>query len=399
MIFPKIIQDGQAVIAWKRNGSRQIIEGPKTIFAPFDQIYPLNKAIAREGEYLVIEYKDGRTEHQIGPCELWVDPLLHSAVYAKEVLSLDAHEAIVIYADNDGAIEHRILHGPAVYIPTPGEWLHQFRWHGDRGKGQKVPRALCFEKLRVIPDQLYFDVDGVRTADEALITVKLMVFFELENIEQMLAQTHDPIADFINALAADVIRFVGHCNFEEFKIKAEELNALETYQELTRGAERIGYRINKVVYRGYLASNKLQQMHDNAIEMRTGLVLEAETEEQQQTLTDLKQQREHARAAEQRDEENRLLNHRLDQERQEQELKLATKKQEEELEMQLRQKRHELERAQKQELLELQFNEWNHLHEAGTDLTAILVAQQRNPDKTIRLDQTGDAEVHLHEAV
>ena len=46
----------------------------------------------------------------------------------------------------------------------------------------------------------------VRTADEALITVQLMVFFELDDIEKMLLQTHDPIADFINAVTADIIR-------------------------------------------------------------------------------------------------------------------------------------------------------------------------------------------------
>ena len=66
MILPKIIQDGCAVIAWKRNGTREIIEGPKVIFAPFDTIYPLHRAIAREDQYLVIEYNDGRTEHQQG---------------------------------------------------------------------------------------------------------------------------------------------------------------------------------------------------------------------------------------------------------------------------------------------------------------------------------------------
>lgn len=37
----------------------------------------------------------------------------------------------------------------------------------------------------------------VRTKDDALITVKQMVFFELRDIETMLNQTADPIADFI----------------------------------------------------------------------------------------------------------------------------------------------------------------------------------------------------------
>lgn len=399
MILPKIIQDGNAVIAWKRNGTREIIEGPKVLFAPLDTIYPLQRASAREEEYLVIEFKDGRTEHCEGPCEMWIDPLLHANVYTKEALNLDAHEAIVIYNDLHGEVSHRVLKGPAVYVPKPTEWLHQFQWHGDNGKGQKVPRRLKFKKLRVIPDQLYFDVGSVRTADEALITVQLMVFFELDDIEKMLLQTHDPVADFINAVSADIIRFAGSCDFEAFKSQAKTLNNLETYTELCTGADRIGYKINKVVYRGYVASNKLQVMHDDAIELRTRLVLETETEEQQQELSDLKLDREHTRAAQVRDEEERTLKHHLEQMTKERDQKLTTRRQEEELEIQLTQQRHEAEKQHRQELLELRFAEWNNLHQSGADLTAVLVAQERNPDKTIRLDQRGDAEVHLHEAI
>ena len=43
-----------------------------------------------------------------------------------------------------------------------------------------------------------------------------MVFFELVNIEQMLDTTHDPIADFINSLTADVIAFSAIRSYEEF---------------------------------------------------------------------------------------------------------------------------------------------------------------------------------------
>ena len=40
----------------------------------------------------------------------------------------------------------------------------------------------------------------MRTKDDALITVKQMVFFELRDIETMLNQTADPIADFIKSV-------------------------------------------------------------------------------------------------------------------------------------------------------------------------------------------------------
>src|SRR5438105_4778744 len=49
----------------------------------------------------------------------------------------------------------------------------------------------------------------------------------------------------------------------------DKLNERETYRQLMGRAAQCGYRINKVVYRGYGAPERLQQMHDQAIEART----------------------------------------------------------------------------------------------------------------------------------
>ncbi|MFQ3241837.1 MAG: hypothetical protein ACI9JZ_001526 [Lentimonas sp.] len=67
---------------------------------------------------------------------------------------------------------------------------------------------------------------------------------------------------------------------------------MTTCRQLLERAQRIGYEINKVVYRGYVANDKLQAMHDQAIEARTRLALAAETEAPAQQLADLKQVRE-----------------------------------------------------------------------------------------------------------
>lgn len=387
-LFPITIDEGQAMIRWNRNGTRDLLEGPQTIFAPFTRIEKTHRVTAAENAYLVIIYRDGHTEHLPGPCAVWFDPLLHEKIVPKPALELTGHEAIVIYNEEARKVTHRIMQGPALYIPAPTETLHQFQWHGDNGKGKKLPGMLRFKKLRTIPDQMYFDVDGVRTADEALITAKLMVFFELHDIECMLAETHDPIADFINALTADVIKFAGQCDFETFKERAPELNELETYQALVQGAHRIGYRINKVVYRGYAASNQLQAMHDHAIETRTKLVLETEIEQQQQELTDLKQKREHERADAQRQEDQRTQQHLLDHARREHEQTIA-----------FEEEKRTAEEAHRERLLEIQQTEWNHLKTLDTDLTAVLVAKEHNPDKTIRLDANKNTPLHLHEAI
>ena len=103
----------------------------------------------------------------------------------------------------------------------------------------------------------------------------------------MLEATHDPIGDFVNAATSDVVDFTGRHDFEAFKQNTGKLNELETYRQLTGRAAQCGYRINKVVYRGYGAPDRLQAMHDQAIEARTKLQLERATEQQAQELEDL----------------------------------------------------------------------------------------------------------------
>jgi hypothetical protein len=47
--------------------------------------------------------------------------------------------------------------------------------------------------------QIYVSVRDVRTADDANLTVHLMIFYELTSIETMLDQTNDLIGDIVNA--------------------------------------------------------------------------------------------------------------------------------------------------------------------------------------------------------
>ena len=234
-----------------------------------------------------------------------------------------------------------------------------------------------------------------------------MVFFELVDIERMLDQTHDPVADFINALSADVIDWVGARHFERFKAEVEQLNTLENYLQLTGRAARIGYDISKVVYRGYFASDKLQVMHDNAIECRTRLKLEAETQRQEQELADMKLAREKDRAAQQQElEETRTRHHNhmeelvAQAEAERQALKdrtaLEAQRQTGELELEQRRQRDELELETERQKHDAQTIFFQQIKTLDVDLTRYLVAQYQNPDKLIRIANE-DTQLHLHE--
>lgn len=406
----KTVPQGERVMVLRTNGHVTYVDGPTRLAVLTAKAVPLRRYSAEPHQFLVIRKKDGTTEHIPGPAAVWFDPIIHLEIKIEAATKIDANEALVVYQKNNQTVTRRVVRGPALFVPTPEEWVHQFSWHGTDPKHgyRKLPHALNFTKLLVIPDQMYFDVESVRTADDALLVVKLMVFFELVDIEKMLDQTHDPIADFINALSADIIDFVGGNDFEAFKTKTDALNQIETYRQLTQRADKIGYRITKVVYRGYYASDKLQAMHDNAIECRTRLVLEADTERQAQELADLKLKRELERAATRQQMEEAEAQHqnRLKQLEHEAELThreadqkqiLEARRQDEDLAADVKRRQNELVLEHERALHEEQTGFFTKMRELQVDLTRYLVAQYQNPDKGIRIDNGPTPQLHLHE--
>ena len=200
------VAEGERVLVTHWNGRREVIAGPRNVWAAFKTFRELERHVAHPGEFLMLRFLDGRQEHLIGPAEMWADPRVHESITKQECLQLAAKEAVVVYRQEEttaatpttAATTRRIVYGPTLFAPQPGEWLHTFSWHASRGGSrgvEKVPNALVFQKLWLMPDQMYHDVFDVRTADSAVITIKLMIFFELIDINRMLDNTHDPIGE------------------------------------------------------------------------------------------------------------------------------------------------------------------------------------------------------------
>jgi len=258
-----------------------------------------------------------------------------------------------------------------LHVPAADEWVHEFCWHGKDprepdNKAKKVPGSLRFTKLRVIPDHFYYNVTEVRTSDDTLLTCKLMIFYELTDLDRMLNQTHDPIGDFINSVCADAVAFVSQLPYELFLEKTSLMSALETYPQLVTRSKKIGYDISKVVFRGYHATEKLQAMHDDAIQTRTHLRLQSETEEQAQALADLKLLKEIQRTSK-----------RHEMEKQEQEHKtLLDRRQHEEKMIEMKQENDE----------QLRF--LTQMKGVGVDVTQYMVAKFEKPDKVIQIQGT-----------
>ena len=397
-MFYYTVNEGQQVLAYRRNGSIDKIVGPARVWKGSTEFRMMEHFVAHPGSFLVVQFKDGTQQNIVGPAEIWLDPRVHSSITLQEGLALAAKEAVVVYGqDESGNTNRRICTGPTSFVPQPGEWLHQFSWHASRGgsKGvEKKPNGLQFQKLWLMPDQMYHDVKDVRTADDAVLVVRLMLFFELLDIEKMLDTTHDPIGDFINAATSDVVEFTGKRTFEEFKQETDQLNDLETYSQLLHRAEQCGYRINNVVYRGYGAPESLQKMHDEAIQARTRLQLEKATETQTQELEDYRLKCQVERSEKRRVEQTTEVEHDLLIQQKREASKLEAMRQQEEFKREQKRSAAEQESDLLRKQQEIQREHFDQLRSMGVDLTQYLT--QGRADQVIELRGRGGNQPHLH---
>ena len=275
----KTIEEGSAALVRNHLGEARLVNGPARLTLWRSKVEMLELHYAGEGQYLEVNQRAGPRLCLAGPIQLHLDPTKHESIHVRDAILVNANEALVIYGNGgtkggsneneekpkplvEGGFERRVLYGPTRYVPKPDEWIHEFSWHGTdpNNKTAKVKDMLKFKLLRIIADQFYYNVREVRTKDDTTITVKLMIFFELVDVVKMLDRTHDPIADFINAVASDTVQHCSGLTYEQFVENTSQMNELATFGSLCSRAETIGYKINKVVFRGFHSSDALQVM-------------------------------------------------------------------------------------------------------------------------------------------
>lgn len=289
----KTIYDGEKAVVVDRNGKKDFYDGPKRIFLFMEKMEKLRSYVADEKQYLIIKFVSGAVKHMRGPCMEWFNRFEHESITVKDLYQLNSSEIIIVYKRDSQTttVDRRLCEGPCMFMPHSNEWIHEFNWHvmDHQNIGHLIKNDLKFEILTKKPDFFHYYVKEVRTIDDTLITVKLMVIFQVEEIFTMLDRTQDPISDFINAICADVVSFVGQLTFVQFVHEgASKLNQIETYEQLATRASRTGYKIDSIIYNGYMSSEALQQIQDNAIHARTKLRLDAELAEQNNRLIDLR---------------------------------------------------------------------------------------------------------------
>ncbi|CAF0782822.1 unnamed protein product [Brachionus calyciflorus] len=407
----EVIEEGEKALLYHYNGKVSLKQGPKRLWLVASKLKRLEKFTAHHNEYLAIELLDGYIEHKIGPCSEVFNPLVHLKIRVEKCYCLDTNQAIVTYTKTgkENKSEVNIIKGPGIFMIQPNEWVHKFSWHGEEenSKVKFVANKNKFEVLNCAPDQLYYNVDEVRTSDDALIRIKLMIFYELKDIAKMLNETKDPIADILNCSKADVIAFTARKTYLNFLETCHLLNELTEFPKLVDRSEKIGYEITKVVFRGYFASPKLQALHDSSIKTRTDLKLKFESEIQQQKQLDQNLKNDISRlTTEQELEFQKLLNH-LEMNRlkviDENRINLEEKKSK--IEMDTKLKLKDLENLAKKNEQKLEHLE--KLNQFNIDLTDYLVTSLSSADKHVKIVKRQDnlsgknnensTNIHFHE--
>jgi len=338
---------------------------------------------------------------------------VHSSIAIESAITINSGQAVVIYTNKSSTegVETKIVYGPGVHVLGANEWMHTFFWNIPNQNTQEHfhKSLLRFNKLRTIPDQLYFDIPDVRTADDAVLKIKLMIFFTLMDIEAMLKGTHDSCSELINCITSDIVDFVSKRPFEIFKRDSYMLNQLPTFAAAVKRAETIGYTLTKVVYRGYDSNHTIQDMHNSAIETRTGLLLKAETEKQVQELETFKLQctaertekelelekktQEHKQSIAARQHEETLRKARLEQQQ-----RLQNEKEQNQLVFDNQVRLQQQENAAREKKNETETAYLKSLVDMGVDVTAVLIAQNTHVDQSIQLVGSGDStpQSHIH---
>lgn len=65
----------------------------------------------------------GRHEYALcRPLEMFWNRLEVESIVVKDAIKLDSNHLLVVYRQEEGQIERRIVQGPVVFVPTAHEW-------------------------------------------------------------------------------------------------------------------------------------------------------------------------------------------------------------------------------------------------------------------------------------
>jgi hypothetical protein len=294
-LFTYTVEEGHKVLAIHKTGRMRIIEGPARVWRWGHRFVPMAHHVAHPGEFLLVRYRDGRQEHVRGPAHLWFDERQHLSVGKKtRCRSPPARPWWSTPATRRGGAPTRGRRAPRSSCPRPASGCTPSPGTAP-GRRRRLPARCrthwCFRSSGCCPTRCTTTCTTSGRPTTRVLTIRLMIFFELVDIERMLASTHDPIGDFVNAATSDVVDLTRPTRLRSRSsaIPRSSTSSPRTRSSPCAPAVRLPHRQGGLprLRRPRLAA----AMHDKAIESRTRLALERATQQQAQELEDFTQER------------------------------------------------------------------------------------------------------------
>lgn len=262
-IGKRTIKAGEAAVIWNSYGTSRLVVGPSLQRMWWSYIRFLDKFRATGNQYLVVHYRDGRTEHVRGPVQLFQNPVVHEKIEVRDAVHLkSSKQALVIFksthktaaaaedADEDADVgkgkamhvlpvrrprktgellsserktdegeknqTRRVERGPQLFFPAPDEILHQFAWSGGIVNSEILP-------LDTMP--LHLEMPVRTGGGDVAVTCSFDLNLRVARVLQALESSSDPVARIKSALAADLASFGGQLKASELANK-EQLEAV-----------------------------------------------------------------------------------------------------------------------------------------------------------------------------
>lgn len=270
-----VVPTGDKVVVWDQHGEETSYEGPAAVnvHPDGDIFFCPRKVLDADQKVLVID-KDGHEQVLSGPCVLHEGP--RDQIREFRLVRLATNEAACVVRQ-DGTRE--IVLGsvqPRLFL-DPREKLQGFvlTGGGDADGLGKQPGALRFEMLRLQPTQAYFAFP-VRTADNAVLILKLMVFMEVKRPDLFVLRD-DPFAVMFNFIMAEATALVGSLSFDAFKQQPGSRLQEHFAAAASNGKpvlhflqDEYGLDVSNVVMRGWMAEDRqVQKILDQAAAAQT----------------------------------------------------------------------------------------------------------------------------------
>jgi hypothetical protein len=212
----KVIPEGERALVTAPSGRRAVVDGPARV-PFFDDVRMFERRVLLDNERGALVDENGAAERVAGPQVVWVHP--QGCFRPDTLVPLARHEAVVVI-DREG--RYRFEKGadnPTVLV-TADEKLHEFRWTGSKvDTDYKTPGALRVVKLRLQDTQTYVAYN-VRTRDNMVASVHLMLSFRFVDLEKLLVND-DPLGQMFNRVMAEITSHVATLSFDEFKADTE----------------------------------------------------------------------------------------------------------------------------------------------------------------------------------